>query len=45
MIVEKKPSGMLEIYDKNLNPVPNFKPSASNISQAIQTINSFYESK
>ena len=45
MIVEKKPSGMLEIYDKELNPVLNYKPSAANISQAIHTINSFYESK
>lgn len=45
MIVEKKPSGALEIYDKNLNPTQDYKPTAKDIETSINTINEFYISK
>ncbi len=41
-IVEKKPSGMLEIYDDKLNPIPNYKPTAKEIENSINKINMFY---
>ncbi|MBR5434557.1 MAG: DUF3413 domain-containing protein [Bacteroidales bacterium] len=44
-IVEKKPSGALEIYDKDLNPTQQYKPSAKDIEASITAINAFYQSK
>ena len=44
-IVEKKPSGALEIYDKDLNPTQQYKPSAKDIEASISAINAFYQSK
>lgn len=44
IIVEKKPAGRLEIYDKELNPLPDYRPSAKEISDAIQKVNQFHES-
>lgn len=43
MIVEKKPSGILEVYDKELNSLPEFRPSAIDIEHSITKINAFYK--
>lgn len=41
-IIEKKPSGMLEIFDSKLNPIPDYKPTAKEIETSINKINMFY---
>ena len=42
-IVEKKPSGMLEISDSVMNPIKHFKINAKELSDAIDKLNMFYE--
>lgn len=42
IIVEKKPNGMLEITDRQLNPIKGYKPSAKELNDAINRLNAFY---
>ena len=42
-IVEKKPSGMLDICDSTLNPLKNFKLNAVELNNAINRLNMFYK--
>lgn len=42
-IVEKKPSGMLDICDSTLNPLKNFKLNAVELNSAINRLNMFYK--
>lgn len=43
VIVEKKPSGSLEIYDANLNPLEEYKINAKVLNNAILKMNEFYK--
>jgi len=42
-IIEKKPSGMLEISDSTLNPIKHFKINAIELDNAVDRLNMFYE--
>lgn len=42
-IIEKRPTGMLEVYDSVLNPIKGFKINAKELSDAIDKLNMFYE--
>lgn len=42
IIVEKKPNGMLEITDRQLNPIKGYKPNAKELNEAINRLNVFY---
>ena len=43
VIIEKKPSGSLEIYDAHLNPLDNYKVKSKDLNQAILNLNKFYK--
>lgn len=43
VIIEKKPSGSLEIYDANLNPTEEYKINAKVLNNAILKMNEFYK--
>ena len=42
-IIEKKPSGMLDICDSSLNTLKNFKLNAVELNAAINRLNMFYK--
>lgn len=42
IIIEKKPNGMLDITDRQLNPIKGFKPNAKELNEAINNLNLFY---
>ncbi|MFA6885184.1 MAG: hypothetical protein WCQ55_08785 [Paludibacteraceae bacterium] len=42
VIIEKKPSGNLEIYDGHLNPLDDYKIKSKELNQAISELNKFY---
>lgn len=42
-IIEKRPTGMLDVYDSVLNPIKGFKINAKELSDAIDKLNMFYE--
>lgn len=43
VIIEKKPSGNLEICDSHLNPLDNYKIKSKELNQAISDLNRFYK--
>lgn len=42
IIVEKRPNGMLDITDRQLNPLKNYKLKAADLNNAINKLNAFY---
>lgn len=42
-IIEKKPSGSLDIYDATLNPIDNYKLKSKELNDAISALNKFYK--
>lgn len=42
VIIEKKPSGSLEICDGQLNPLDNYKLKSKELQEAIANLNKFY---
>lgn len=43
IIIEKKPSGYLEITDAKLNPIEGYKVNSKELNQAISKLNMFYK--
>lgn len=42
IIVEKRPNGMIDITDNQLNPLKNYKLKAADLNKAINRLNAFY---